>query len=188
MHSFNPFLVMPASFLPIFLQAVVPIPQPIGHEPFTLAQITKNYKMQLSFDGDRVATHWFQLMGKGAPEVPYLLVSLVRSGDALVSASAEVVALPPSDVHYERVRAEFSDHNLWPKHLPVYYHWEARHDVDVGRGLMVLFAAGAAAMLLAVLSVVRSYKRQLQQFLDDVTGETPLRAVGGFSGSMVKAD
>ena len=38
-------------------------------------------------------TPWLKLIGKGAPEVPLLDVALMRSGAALVSASAKVHAI-----------------------------------------------------------------------------------------------
>ena len=161
-------------------QVALPLPQPVG---FASAD---DYKLQLSFDGDRVTTHWVQVTGRRAPEAPFLLVEMLRSGDALVSVSARVKSLPLTDPQYAKIKAEFSNPAVWPKHLPVHYSWQARHEVDVDRGLTVLFGAGTAAMLFVALGVVRSYRRQLAQFVDDVAGDVPFASGGGFGGA--KAD
>ena len=62
----------------------------------------------------------------------------------------------------------------------MYYRWQARHEVDTQRGLLVMFIAGAGAMLLAALSVAKAYNKQLRQFMDDVTGETRFVETTGF--------
>lgn len=41
--------------------------------------------------GDRFVTSWIRLMGKGAPEVPYVHVLLTGRGPALVAVKAEVL-------------------------------------------------------------------------------------------------
>jgi hypothetical protein len=87
--------------------------------------------------------------------------------------------LKTTDLHYQKVKKEFSDPNIWPKHLVVHYKWTARHEVDTHRGLIVLFGFGGVAMLLASLSVARTYNKQLRQFVEDVTGESS-RFGGGF--------
>jgi hypothetical protein len=144
---------------------------------------TDDYKIQFSFDGDRVITSWLQLIGNRAPKAPALVIDLVRSGDALVSSTARIEALGRTDLHYEKVKKEFSDPNLWPKHIPVYYKWTARHEVDTHRGLVVLFAFGAVAMLVAAFSVARTYNKQLRQFVEEVTAER-----SRFGGGFEKAD
>jgi hypothetical protein len=155
----------------------LPIPEPVS------IHTTDDYKIQFSFDGDRVITSWLQLIGNRAPEAPVLIVELVRSGDALVSSTARVEALPRTDLHYQKVKKEFSDPHLWPKHILVHYKWTARHEVDTERGLVVLFAFGGVAMLLAALSVARTYNKQLRQFVEEVTGES-----SRFGGGFEKAD
>eukprot|EP00887_Chlorella_sp_A99_P006341 scaffold3.g6341.t1 len=144
----------------------VPIPQPIG---FLAAD---DYKIQFSFEGERHITPWLHIIGKVAPDMPYVEVALVRSGDALRSVTAIVYQLGPEDQaeHWQLVE-EFRNATHWPKHLLVSYTWTARHDVDAQRGLLVLFAAGGAAVLLAVLSAARSHKQKLRQFLADMAGE-----------------
>lgn len=91
----------------------MPIPEPTGFDS------PDNYKLQLSFDGDRVITPWLQIIGRHAPEAPSLVIDLVRSGDALVSVSAKVEGLKPTDPHYTLIRKEFSSKETWPKHLTV---------------------------------------------------------------------
>ena len=139
-----------------------------------------DYKLQFSFDGDRVITSWLQLIGNRAPEAPTLVIELVRSGDALVSCTARIEALKPTDLHYHKVKQEFGDPNLWPKHLPVHYKWTARHEVDTHRGLLVLFAFGGVSMAIAAISVARTYNKELRQFVEDVAGEGGRFGVGGF--------
>jgi hypothetical protein len=97
-----------------------------------------------------------------------------------VSTTARVEALKRTDLHYEKVKREFLDPHLWPKHIPVHYKWTARHEVDTHRGLAVLFSCGGVAMLLALLSVARTYNKQLRQFVEEVTGESSSRFSGGF--------
>lgn len=165
------------------MQVALPIPQPVG---FAVAD---DYKIQLSLDGDRFVTPWLQLIGRTAPAAPYLRVHLVRSGDALAGMSAEVEEVPDSQSSaYQRVADDFSKAEQWPKHLIVHYSWRTRHEVDANRGLTVMFATGAAAMLLVVGSVVRTYQRQLRQFVEDVAGDGG-GAGGGVSGAgFEKAD
>lgn len=50
----------------------IPLPQPVGFLP------GDDYKLALSFDGDRLHTPWLTLLGKSAPEVPLVEVTLVR--------------------------------------------------------------------------------------------------------------
>jgi len=141
---------------------------------------TDDYKIQFSFNGDRVITSWLQLIGRRAPEAPALIINLVRSGDALVSSTARIEPLKRTDLHYEKVKKDFSDPNLWPKHIPVYYKWTARHEVDTHRGLIVLFAFCAVAMLVAAFSVAQTYNKQLRQFVEEVTAERSRFGGGGF--------
>ena len=55
--------------------------------------------------------------------------------------------------------------------VQVRYSWTSRHEVDAQRGLLVLFAAGATAAVMAGLSAVRSHKQKLRQFLAEVAGD-----------------
>lgn len=66
----------------------------------------------------------------------------------------------------------------------MHYRWQARHEVDTQKGLLVMFIAGAGAMLIAALSVAKTYNKQLKQFVDDVSGETRFVQTTSF----VKAD
>lgn len=80
------------------------------------------YKIQLSFDGDRIVTPWLKVLGPRAPAAPVLVIELTRSGDALVAARGTVESLPPQSAEGERVKKEFEDETAWPKHLPVSLH------------------------------------------------------------------
>jgi hypothetical protein len=50
----------------------VPLPHPVGLLP------GDEYKLALSFDGDRFLTPWLTVLGKRAPQVPLIEVDLVR--------------------------------------------------------------------------------------------------------------
>jgi hypothetical protein len=153
------------------------------------------YRLQLALDGGRVVTPWLRVLGRGAPARPALHVELVRSGDALVAARAVVVALPAG----EAVRlgaaagAEFADAGAWPKQLPVFYTWRARHETDAAAGMAVVFAAAIAATAAAALGVWRAHRRHLRRFVEDVAGEPPAAAApspgggGAFGGGGVYA-
>jgi hypothetical protein len=160
----------------------MPLPQPVGFQP------GDEYKLQLSLDGDRVVTPWLALIGRRAPPVPLVHVELTRSGDALVGATATVEALSGAgSARYRRVAEEFTDPARWPKQVLVRYSWRARHEVDAGRGLTVMFAAGGGAMLWVAASVAAAYRRQLRQFVEDVAGDGG--GGGGFAGvASEKAD
>lgn len=60
---------------------VVPLPQPVGYKA------TYDYKLQLSFDGDRHLTPWLPIIGKRAASPPYVEVVLTRSGSSIVSGA-----------------------------------------------------------------------------------------------------
>ena len=155
----------------------LPLPEPIGFDHAT------DYKLQLSFDGDRIVTPWLQLIGRRAPEAPSLVVELSRSGDALVSVTVHVVNMHRTDMHYHRVKNEFSDATKWPKHVPVHYKWKARHEVNSNRGLIVLFVVGIGAMLFAAISIAQTYNKQLMQFVDQVTTTTTTTSQHGGGGA-----
>lgn len=46
-----------------------------------------------------------------------------------------------------------------------------RHEVDVDRGMIVMFAAGCLMFLLTAIGAMRSYSSKLKQFMSDVGGE-----------------
>lgn len=62
-----------APFRPSPRQVVVPVPRPVGFSA------VDDYKLSLSFDGDRFVTPWLLVMGPKAPAVPLVTVRLARS-------------------------------------------------------------------------------------------------------------
>ncbi|MEW5302798.1 MAG: hypothetical protein WDW36_005545 [Sanguina aurantia] len=145
----------------------LPIPKPKA----TLKP-TDDYKLQLSFDGDRHMTHWLSVIGKRAPEVPLVEVVLRRSGSELLGVSASVHDAP---AHYKAAHevlvAEFRNASHWPKHVLVHYSFDTRNDVDLDRGLYVLFAIGLSLAALLIFNAMRGMRSKLAQFLQDVTSE-----------------
>lgn len=144
----------------------IPIPKPKGY------QEGDEYKVQLSFDGERFITPWLAVLHGRAAAVPYIDVSLTRSGDGIAAVSALSLKLPKEDVsRHKEIVEEFRNTTHWPKHLLVYYHWKTAHEVDTDKGLLVLFSTGIVVTALLGLGVVQAYKRKLATFLADVTGE-----------------
>jgi hypothetical protein len=143
------------------------------------------YRLQLALDGGRVVTPWLRVLGRGAPARPALHVELVRSGDALVAARAAVVALPAGEAARlgATAAAEFADEGAWPKQLPVFYTWRARHETDAAAGLAIVFAAAIAATAAAALGVWRAHRRHLRRFVEDVAGEPAAAASTGGGGA-----
>lgn len=80
---------------------------------------------------------------------------------------------------------DFLNATHWPKHLLVHYSWRVEHEEDEARGLLVLFAAGAAAALLLGLNVARTYQDKLRAFLADVAGDA---SGGGVAAAAEKGD
>ncbi|KAL4859320.1 hypothetical protein ACK3TF_001057 [Chlorella vulgaris] len=148
---------------------VVPLPQPVGYKA------TDDYKLQLSFDGDRHLTPWLPIIGKRAASPPYVEVVLTRSGSSIVSVTSTVYQLDDADQKQHAAMVnDFLNATHWPKHLLVHYTWHTRHEEDEEAGLLVLFSAGAVAALLLGLNVARTYQEKLRQFLADVTGDQPM--------------
>ncbi|GFH18186.1 COX2_CUA domain-containing protein, partial [Haematococcus lacustris] len=154
-------------------QVAIPLPKPI-----LPLQLLDEYKLQLSFDGDRQLTPWLTIMGKGAPSVPVVEVVLRSSGSELLGVTASVATAPIAYQHkHMQLVQEFKNASHWPKHLLVRYHFETHNEVDLNRGLAVLFIAVAGS------------SDKVAAFLAEVTAEDSM-AVGRSSarGSMAKAE
>lgn len=148
----------------------LPVPQP--QLPFVE---TDSYKLQLSFNGDRLLTQWLPVIGQDAPDIPLVHVRLRRSGDEVLGVAAEVVDAP---AHYKDLHpllaTELKNVTHWPKHVLLRYEWITENDVDLDRGLYVLFAIGIAAVLLLMLNALRGMHAKLAQFLQEVTSDDQL--------------
>ncbi|PNW88892.1 hypothetical protein CHLRE_01g049450v5 [Chlamydomonas reinhardtii] len=147
------------------------------------------YKLQFSFDGDRHLTPWLPLLGEGAPAVPLIIVTLRRSGEELLGATAAVLDAP--EEYKQRHPVLVSElHNVthWPKHVLVHYRFDTRNDVDLDRGLYVLFPIGLIAVLVLCLSALRGVQPKLAQFLADVTAEGTTAASAMWKGSEGKGE
>ncbi|KAG2496464.1 hypothetical protein HYH03_005291 [Edaphochlamys debaryana] len=162
----------------------VPIPKP--QLPFGK---TDTYKLQLSFDGDRHLTPWVALLGEDAPTVPLVEVTLRRSGEELLGVTAEVRDAPEEFKRAHPVLVE-ELHNVthWPKHVLVHYTFDTHNDVDLDRGLYVLFPAGLLAVLVLAFSALRGVQPKLAQFLADVTAESTTAAAAMWKGPEGKGE
>ncbi|KXZ55020.1 hypothetical protein GPECTOR_3g182 [Gonium pectorale] len=162
----------------------VPIPKP--QQAFGKGD---TYKLQFSFDGDRHLTPWVPLLGEGAPAVPLVVVTLRRSGEELLGASAEVREAPAE--YQERhpvLVAEMRNVSHWPKHVLVHYSFDTRNDVDLDRGLYLLFPCALLAVLILCVSALRGVRGKLAQFLADVTAEGTTAAAAMWKGSEGKGE
>ncbi|KAG2430751.1 hypothetical protein HYH02_013590 [Chlamydomonas schloesseri] len=147
------------------------------------------YKLQFSFDGDRHLTPWLPLLGEGAPAVPLIIVTLRRSGEELLGATAAVLDAPEEYKQRHPVLvAELHNVTHWPKHVLVHYRFDTRNDVDLDRGLYVLFPVGLLAVLALLLSALRGVQPKLAQFLADVTSEGTTAAAAMWKGSEGKGE
>lgn len=142
----------------------IPLPQPVGFLP------GDDYKLALSFEGDRLHTPWLTLLGNSALEVPLVEVTLVRllpscsavlvqvcraahppawkqafTGGVVRAVRAQTVPMPASflQLHQELV-AEFNNATVWPKHALVLYQWREEARVDVAAGLIIVLVMGAS--------------------------------------------
>ena len=103
----------------------IPLPEPIGFAP------GDEYKLALSADSDKLHTPWLTLLGKGAPEVPLVDVTLSHAGGVVRSMHAKSVPVPaPFLVLHADLVAEWKNATFWPKHVLVRYQWleDARID------------------------------------------------------------
>jgi len=112
------------------------------------------------------------IIGKRAAPVPLVDVELVRSGTELRRVRATVLPAPDSiSEAHKQLQVEFADSSVWPKHLLVRYRWTTINEVNVDRGLYVLFGSGLFMSAVVILSVLRTYQAKLSQFLNDMAAE-----------------
>lgn len=141
-------------------------------KPAAIGTELKDYKLQLSFDGDRFLTPWMPIIGKRAPKIPFLDVELRRSGTELLGVRAKVSELPSGmEESYRQLITEFRNASYWPKHIIVHYHFKADNDVDLDRGLYVLLIVGLVAAGLLCLNALTGAQGKLGQFVHDMVIE-----------------
>eukprot|EP00890_Picochlorum_soloecismus_P002470 jgi/Picsp_1/3223/NSC_06063-R1_protein len=145
-----------------------------------------DYRVQLSFDGGRLVTPWLQLKGRRAPLNPYIHVTLTRSGDALIGATAQVKGMQGGDLKFKNLVGQFNDMSVWPKHVMVKYSWSSRHETDLDTALTVLLSLGSLMTVFMGVRAISGYKKHLKKFFRDVSGEQSVSSAR--PPSMAKAD
>lgn len=132
------------------------------------------YKIQLSFDGDRYVTSWIKLLGPGAPHCPFVVVTLRKAGEELLGVLAQVSEAPTHYLHsHSRLVEEFKNASHWPKHLLVHYHWKSEHEADLDQGLYAIMAIALTVLMVVVVSAARGSKAKLQALINEMTQEDP---------------
>ena len=148
----------------------IPLPSPhASHEGKKF-----EYKIQMSFDGDRYVTSWLKLLGPGAPSCPFLIITLRKAGEELLGVSAEVTEASTHYLHsHARLVDEFKNASHWPKHLLVHYHWQSEHEADLDRGLFALMALSLTVLMIIMVNAARGSKAKLEHFVREMTLEDP---------------
>lgn len=151
------------------LLVAIPIPLPKGWVA------ADNYKIQFTYDGDRLVTPWLKIIGKGAPTPPLLHIHFTRSSDSLRSVSAKVLPVPQGYLYaHHQLLQEFQNATIWPKHLLVEYSWTTQLTVDALSALYVMFFLCLFVFMAMALSVVVAYETKLKAFMAEIAGEDPL--------------
>lgn len=145
----------------------IPIPAPHASD---LSTGLKEYKLQLSFDGDRYVTQWIKIMGPGAPSFPSVIVSLRKAGEDLLGVSSHVIETPVHYLHsHSRLVDEFKNASHWPKHLLVHYHWKSEHEADLDTGLLAVMIVSLLVLMVVLVNATRGSKSKLEQFIKEMT-------------------
>ncbi|GBF98857.1 hypothetical protein Rsub_11461 [Raphidocelis subcapitata] len=134
----------------------------------------RDYRLQLSFDGDRVVSPWVTVIGGRVAGMPLVRVELSRVGGELRGARVEVVPLPDEFLlSHADLYAAFTNASHWPKHVLVHYEWRAAPEAAADAGLFVMLAAGLLAAGAVSLSNLAGLSSRLAAFLADVAGDAP---------------
>lgn len=160
---------------------LIPLPRPKDY------RAVGDYKLQLSFDHERLTTAWLPIIAampspmaassgvNAVPEnvhVPFIDVELTRRGEQLLRATAKSVRVPDSLVPYfvehPTILEEYKDATMWPKHVLVRYQWRSIDQLDSDRGLLVLVYSGLLALCTVMFSVVSTHKTRLAEFMRDM--------------------
>ncbi|KAI8477189.1 MAG: hypothetical protein J3K34DRAFT_515867 [Monoraphidium minutum] len=167
-------------------------------EPKAASGDIKDYRIQLSFDGDRLVTPWIQVMGGKVLGMPLVVVQLRRVGGELKGARVEVIPLPDEFLlSHSDMFDDFANATHWPKHVLLHYDWRSGADAQFDSGLLVMLVMGLGVAVLVSLNNLAGLQGKLQAFLRDVvgdsdasdpllppalTGPAPPRAPGGGGG------
>lgn len=142
------------------------------HKPGDDTQRVTDYRLQLSFDGDRVLTPWLTVMGKHVDGMPLVEVTLRRAGDELKGAAARVLPLPDELLlRHASLYDDYKNASHWPKHVLLHYAWVNEGDVDFNAGLYVIMAAGLGLFLLLSFNTLAGIGGKVSQLLRDVAGD-----------------
>eukprot|EP00882_Tetradesmus_deserticola_P023038 GHRQ01025069.1.p1 GENE.GHRQ01025069.1~~GHRQ01025069.1.p1 ORF type:complete len:177 (+),score=75.72 GHRQ01025069.1:623-1153(+) len=141
------------------------------NKPGTNGQEVTDYRIQLSFDGDRVLTPWLAVLGKNVEGMPLLEVQLRRAGDELKGVKAWVLPLPDELLlGHATLYEEYKNTTHWPKHVLVHYRFHDEGDVDFHSGLYVLLTTGLLLFVLLSFNTLAGVQSKVAQFLKDVVG------------------
>ncbi|ACO62440.1 predicted protein, partial [Micromonas commoda] len=103
----------------------VPIPKP------TSWREDDEYKISLSFEGDRHLTGWLLRGDEDPGVVPMLDIEITHGRGEIRAVKADTVAVGRKYLKTHRsLVEEFHNHTVWPKHLLVRYRWTEKTDVD----------------------------------------------------------
>ncbi|GAX81759.1 hypothetical protein CEUSTIGMA_g9187.t1 [Chlamydomonas eustigma] len=162
----------------------LPLPQPQA----ALQPDKDDYKIQLSFDSDRLFTSWIKVLGPGAPRVPVVEIHLRRAGEELLGVTAQVLDAPISYLHSHPTLAdEWRNESAWPKHLLIVYRFKSEQEIDLDRGLYVIIALALVCLFILMLNAASGSEAKLAHFLQDVVAASDL-GVSSASGSSWKGD
>ncbi|KAF8072793.1 COV1 [Scenedesmus sp. PABB004] len=160
------------------------------NKPGSEVDAITDYRIQLSFDGDRILTPWLTVIGRGVEGMPLLDVELRRAGDELQGAKARVLALPDELLlTHSALFDAYKNTSAWPKHVLLRYHFTDEGDVDFNAGLYVVLTAGLVLFGVLGVSTLAGVQAKLGQFMRDVVGADaaafdPLGEPGGTGGGL----
>lgn len=150
---------------------VVPLPKPVG-----LGQ-NDDYKLSLSFEGERFVTPWVAVLGFGVgqganPIFPMLRVDLVNTGAHLGPVRTTLMSAPAALAEeHKDILAEFHNASVWPKHLLVSYAWREESELNPVNALNVLLGIGTLMMLLMFYNVMATYHNKVSSMITELADE-----------------
>eukprot|EP00879_Flechtneria_rotunda_P011686 GHRR01012207.1.p1 GENE.GHRR01012207.1~~GHRR01012207.1.p1 ORF type:complete len:208 (+),score=60.05 GHRR01012207.1:512-1135(+) len=165
------------------LQAALPINKPSSEE-----QEITDYKIQLSFDGDRILTPWLTVLGPRIEGMPLVEVQLRRAGDELKGVKARVLPLPDELLlKHATLFEDYKNVSHWPKHVLIHYRFRNEGDIDFNNGLYVFMLTGLVLFVLLSFNTLAGVQAKVAQLLKDVVG-TEYDPLVGSAGSTPPGD